>query len=114
MSDDPGAGGTEDLRRRMREAIAQATVSPAVRNRKLVFWGVRQVLLCVAGWYFWDKPWMRWVFWIGVAIALINLAMILLMPRFLAAQQRRGDGAFDRLDALTPEDQPGAGQGGQR
>lgn len=114
MSDDPGARGTEDLRRQMREAIAQATVSPTVRNRKLVFWCFRQVLLCVAAWYFWDRTWMRWVFWIGVAVALINLAMILLMPRFLAAQQRKGNKAIDRLAELGREDQPDAGQGDRR
>ena len=91
--------GTDDLRRQMEAVIAQATMSPAVRKRKPILWVVRQVLLCVLAWYFWDTSWMRWLFWIGVVIAIINLAMILLMPRFLAAQQRRGADALARLDA---------------
>ena len=87
----------------MRETIAEATISPAARQRKFLFWGIRQVLLCALGWYFWDKTWMRWVFWIGVAVAVLNLAMILLMPRFLTAQMRKGNKAIDRLDALARE-----------
>ncbi len=109
MSDQPLHEGSEELRQRMQEAIAQATMSPAVRKRKLVLWGFRQVLLCVLAWYFWDHTWMRWVFWIGVAVALINLAMILLMPAFLAAQRRKGNAAIDRLGAQGREDRSGEG-----
>lgn len=95
----------------MREAIAEATTSPAARQRKLVFWSIRQVLLCALAWYFWDKTWMRWVFWIGVAVAVLNMAMILLMPRFLTAQMRKGSKAADRLDALARESQEEHRQG---
>ena len=106
MSTEPGTEGSEDLRRRMEDAIAQATLSPALRKRKLTLWVVRQVLLCVLACTFWEKTWMRWVFWIGVVIAIINLAMILWMPRFLAAQRRKGTRALDRLEELErqPDD----------
>ena len=60
--------------------------------------------LCALAWYFWDSEWMRWIFWVGVGIALINLAMILLMPRFLAARQRKGNTALDRLERLGRND----------
>lgn len=105
MSEGQGTEGTEDLRRRMKDVVAQATMSPAVRKRKLIMWVVRQALLCALAWYFWDRAWMRWVFWTGVVIAIINLAMILLMPRFLAGQRRRGNAAIDRIDALGKDDQ---------
>lgn len=103
MSDDDGIDHAEDLRRQMREALANAATSPAVRKRKLVLWVVRQVLLCALAWYFWEKPWMRWVFGIGIALALVHLAMIFLMPRFLAAKQRRAEASFDRLDDLMEQ-----------
>ncbi len=95
------------MRRQLDEAIAQASMSPALQRRKLIFWGIRQVLLCAMAWYFWEKAWMRWLFWIGLGIAAINLAMILLMPRFLAAQRRKGARALDRMDELArqPDDE---------
>ena len=94
----------EDLRRQMREAVASASMSPAVRKRKLVLWVFRQVLLCALAWYFWERPWMRWVFGAGVVLALIHLAMLLLMPRLLAAKERRAHASFDRLsDAIEHE-----------
>lgn len=98
MSDIDGIGHAEDLRRQMREVLANAAISPAVRKRKLVLWAVRQVLLCALAWCFWERPWMPWVFAIGIALALVHLAMIFLLPRFLAAKQRRAEAAIHRLE----------------
>ncbi len=97
MTDADRIDHAEDLRRQMREALATAAMSPAVRKRKLLLWVVRQVLLCALAWYFWEKPWMRWVFGIGIVLALVHLAMILLMPRFLTAKGRSAQASFDRM-----------------
>ena len=109
MTDVDGIDHAEDLRKKMREAVANATMSSAVRNRKLVLWAVRQVLLCALAWYFWDKPWMRWVFGFGAVLALINLAMIIFLPRFLEAKQRRAEAAIDRMARTIEEERPDRG-----
>ena len=104
MKDTDRSDHPEHMRRQMREIMSEATLSPAVRGRKLALWAVRQVLLCAVAWYFWEKPWMRWVFAIGIVFALLHLAMIFLLPRLLAAKQRRAEASIDRLaDTLANE-----------
>ena len=103
MSEEPPIDHAEDLHRQMREAMAGAALSPAVRKRKLLLWGFRQALLCALAWYFWDKTWMRWVFGIGMVIAVVNLMLILLLPRMLAARATKADRQFDRLRATLAD-----------
>ncbi|HRD51566.1 MAG TPA: hypothetical protein PKY96_02860 [Flavobacteriales bacterium] len=103
MSIESEPEGCSDEREQFRAAIAGATLTPAARNRKLVFWTVRQTILCAIAWFFWQEPWMPWVFWIGLCLAAVNLAMILLMPSFLSAQRKRGEAALNRLEALKDE-----------
>ena len=97
MSEEERIDPADDLRRQMREAVAKASMSPAVRKRKLILWAVRLVLLCALAWYFWEGPWMPWAFGAAVVLSFINLAILLLMPRFLAAKERRAHASFDRL-----------------
>ena len=94
----------EDLRRQMRGAVAKASMSPAVRRRKLILWAVRLVLLCALAWYFWEGPWMPWAFGAGIVLSFINLAIFLLMPRFLAAKERRAHAAIDRLSDVVGQE----------
>lgn len=94
----------EDLRQQMRGAVAKASMSPAVRKRKLILWAVRLVMLCALAWYFWEGPWMPWAFGAGVVLSFINLTIFLLMPRFLAAKERRAHASIDRMsDAVEQE-----------
>ncbi|MBL7962958.1 MAG: hypothetical protein JNM31_03850 [Flavobacteriales bacterium] len=93
----------DDQRDQFRSALAEATMSPAMRRRKLLFWVFRQMVLAVLAWTFWERTWMRWLFWIGVAIALINLFMILCMPSYLRRMRRRGEAAMERLEQLREE-----------
>lgn len=106
MNQGTGSEGTDALRQRIDEAIAEASLSSAARTRKLLLWGVRQVMLCALAWYFWEMTWMRWVFWIGVVVALIHLLMILLLPNFLRAQRRRAQRVDDLLRSTATREEP--------
>jgi hypothetical protein len=94
----------DDPRRQMHETVAKASMSPAVRKRKLILWAVRLVLLCGLAWYFWEGPWMPWAFGAGVFLSFINLTILLLMPRFLAAKEKRTHASIGRTsDAIEQE-----------
>lgn len=98
MSDDTEATGTADeLRAQLHAAMARPLMTPALRRRKLLLWTFRQVLLGLLAWWFWDRPWMRWVLGIGLVLAAVNLLMILFAQRLLDARARR---TTQRIDAL--------------
>lgn len=112
MKDTDRSDHPEHMRRQMRAIMSEVTLSPAVLGRKLALWAVRQVLLCAVAWYFWEKPWMRWVFAIGVVFALLHLAMIFVLPHLLAAKQRRAEASIDRLAEALANQQKDAPQDG--
>ena len=98
MTDESGIDPAEDLRQQLRAQLERTAMSPAMRRRKLLMWCIRQFLLCLLAWYFWDRQWMRWVFAIGVLFAVVHLALIFLLPGVLARKAARAERAIDRMD----------------
>jgi hypothetical protein len=58
-------------------------LNPAYQRKKLLLWLVRNAITALICWYFWEKEWVKWVLWIGIPLALLNLLMILLGPYLL-------------------------------
>jgi hypothetical protein len=66
------------------ENLARTDIlSPAYLKKKLILWFARNMITALLCWYYWEKPWIKWVFWIGITVAVINLLMILLGPLLL-------------------------------
>ena len=66
------------------DSLANADIlSPAYLRKKLLLWFFRNMITALLCWYFWEKWWIKWVLWIGVPVAVINLLVILLGPLML-------------------------------
>jgi len=111
MSAEDRVDPAEALRRQMQGALAKASMSPAARKRKLILWAIRLVLLCGLAWYFWEGPWMPWAFGAALVLSFINLAILLLMPRLLAAKERRAHASIDRMSEVMEQQRMDRAQG---
>ena len=61
----------------------EAILTPAYQRKKLLLWFFRNAITALFVWYFWEKPWIKWVLWIGIPLALTNLVLVLLGPYLL-------------------------------
>ncbi len=95
----------DPLRQELRAAMAGAVMTPAKLREKLLLWGVRQLLLTGCAYFWWEHAWMHWVFWIGCALALVNLVLLLVMPRIIAARIRRAQDHLDRAQQRLNADE---------
>lgn len=76
-------GYKASLREEVQSLSVTDVVSPAYQRRKLLIWFVRNLITAMLCWIFWEKPWVKWVLWIGIPLAILNLLMILIGPYLL-------------------------------
>jgi hypothetical protein len=93
----------QDLQNEL-DAIRQtAFISPAERKKKLIMWGVRNLLSVGLIWYFWDVWWMKYALWIIVPLSLLSLGMILFYNKMVSSRLERAQGTVDDLEKTIQE-----------
>lgn len=93
----------QDLQNEL-DAIRQAaSMSPAERKKKLIMWGVRNLLSVGLIWYFWDIWWMKYALWIIIPLSLLSLGMILFYNKMVNSRLERAEGKVDDLEKTIQE-----------
>ena len=64
--------------------LESATMTRAQRNKKLLKWSIRQVFTIALVAWLWDKPWIKYVLWAWLPLAIINLVAILYFNKMMA------------------------------
>lgn len=88
----------ESLLEETNELANESILTPAYQRRKLLLWLFRNTITVLFAWYFWEKPWIKWVLWIGIPLALLNLLLILLGPYLLRRKIRAVRRTINRMD----------------
>lgn len=89
---------SQDLQNELDAIRQEAFMSDAQRKKKLMMWGVRNLLSVALIWYFWEVSWMKYALWIIIPLSLLSLGMILFYNKIVSNRLERAQGTVDNLE----------------
>jgi len=89
---------TQDLQNELTEIRQEAMMSDAQRKKKLMMWGVRNLLSAGLVWYFWEATWMKYALWIIIPLSFLSLRIILLYIQLASRRLEKAQGKIDNIE----------------
>lgn len=89
---------SQDLQNELNEIREGAMMSDAQRKKKLMMWGIRNLLSAGLVWYFWEISWMKYALWIIIPLSLLSLGMILFYNQLVSRRLEKAQGKVDNLE----------------
>ncbi|MFT4761999.1 MAG: hypothetical protein ACI9XO_003316 [Paraglaciecola sp.] len=89
---------SQDLQNELDAIHQEAFMSEAQRKKKLMMWGIRNLLSAALIWYFWEATWMKYALWVIIPLSLLSLGMILFYNKIVSSRLERAQGKVDSLE----------------